>query len=40
LEGMVAKHKFGLYAEGREQSTWVKILNRNYSPEARTGRII
>jgi hypothetical protein len=31
LEGMVAKHKFGLYAEGREQSTWVKILNRNYS---------
>jgi hypothetical protein len=31
LEGMVAKHKFGLYVEGREQSTWVKILNRNYS---------
>jgi bifunctional non-homologous end joining protein LigD len=31
LEGIVAKHKFGPYVEDREQSTWVKILNRNYS---------
>jgi bifunctional non-homologous end joining protein LigD len=31
LEGIVAKHKFGPYVEDREQSTWIKILNRNYS---------
>jgi bifunctional non-homologous end joining protein LigD len=31
LEGVVAKHKFGPYVEDREQSSWVKILNRNYS---------
>jgi bifunctional non-homologous end joining protein LigD len=31
LEGIVAKHKFGPYVEHREQSTWIKILNRNYS---------
>jgi hypothetical protein len=31
LEGIVAKHKFGPYVEAREQSTWIKILNRNYS---------
>ena len=31
LQGVVAKHKFGPYVEDREQSSWVKILNRNYS---------
>ena len=31
LEGIVAKHKSGPYVTGREQSTWVKILNRGYS---------
>jgi ATP-dependent DNA ligase len=31
LEGVVAEHKFGPYVEDREQSTWIKILNRNYS---------
>jgi ATP-dependent DNA ligase len=31
LEGIVAKHKHGPYVEDREQSTWAKILNRNYS---------
>src|SRR2546425_9096237 len=31
LEGIVAKHKFGPYVAGRESSTWVKILNREYS---------
>lgn len=31
LEGIVAKHKFGGYVTEREQSTWFKILNREYS---------
>jgi ATP-dependent DNA ligase len=31
LEGIVAKHKFGPYVTEREQSTWFKILNREYS---------
>ncbi len=32
LEGIVAKQKFGPYvADEREQSTWFKILNREYS---------
>src|SRR5436309_12953120 len=31
LEGIVAKHKFGPYVIEREQSTWHKILNREYS---------
>jgi hypothetical protein len=31
LEGIVAKHKSGPYVADRESSTWVKILNRNYS---------
>jgi len=31
LEGIVAKHKSSPYATGREQSTWFKIRNRNYS---------
>jgi bifunctional non-homologous end joining protein LigD len=31
LEGIVAKQKFGPYVEDREQSTWFKILNRDYS---------
>jgi len=31
LEGIVAKHKSGLYVTEREISTWVKILNREYS---------
>src|SRR5213083_1996119 len=31
LEGVVAKQKFGLYVTDREQSTWYKILNREYS---------
>ena len=31
LEGIVAKHKFGPYVAEREQSTWFKILNREYS---------
>jgi bifunctional non-homologous end joining protein LigD len=31
LEGIVAKHKFGPYVQDREQSTWIKILNGNYS---------
>ena len=31
LEGIVAKHKFGPYVEDREQSTWIKILNRRCS---------
>jgi bifunctional non-homologous end joining protein LigD len=35
LEGIVAKHKFGPYVEDREQSTWIKILNRNYSQKVR-----
>jgi hypothetical protein len=32
LEGVVAKHKFVPYIEDRENSSWFKILNRNYSP--------
>src|SRR5207253_5445308 len=31
LEGIVAKHKSAPYVTEREQSTWVKILNRGYS---------
>src|SRR5437879_4398882 len=31
LEGVVAKQKFGPYVTEREQSTWLKILNREYS---------
>jgi len=31
LEGIVAKQKFGPYVTDREQSTWFKILNREYS---------
>src|SRR5205809_7957134 len=31
LEGVVAKQKFGPYVTDREQSTWYKILNREYS---------
>src|SRR5947208_9725584 len=31
LEGVVAKQKFGPYVTDREQSTWFKILNREYS---------
>jgi hypothetical protein len=31
LESIVAKQKFGPYVAEREQSTWFKILNREYS---------
>jgi hypothetical protein len=31
LEGIVAKQKFGPYVADREQSTWYKIRNREYS---------
>ena len=31
LEGIVAKYRFGPYVTQREQSTWFKIRNRNYS---------
>ena len=31
LEGIVAKQKFGPYVTDREQSTWYKILNLEYS---------
>jgi hypothetical protein len=31
LGGIVAKQKFGPYVTDREQSTWFKILNREYS---------
>src|ERR671922_1785122 len=31
LEGIVAKYKFGNYVTEREQSTWFKIRNREYS---------
>jgi ATP-dependent DNA ligase len=31
LEGIVAKYKYAPYVEHREQSTWIKILNRKYS---------
>jgi bifunctional non-homologous end joining protein LigD len=31
LEGIVAKYKYGDYVEDREQTTWMKILNRQYS---------
>jgi len=31
LEGIVAKNKFGAYVTERENSTWIKILNRGYS---------
>ena len=32
LEGIVAKYKYAPHTEDREQSTWIKILNRRYSP--------
>jgi bifunctional non-homologous end joining protein LigD len=31
LEGIVAKCKYAPYVEDRDQTTWIKILNRNYS---------
>ena len=31
LEGIVAKHRSGPYVSGRENSTWFKIPNREYS---------
>jgi bifunctional non-homologous end joining protein LigD len=31
LEGIVAKQKFSPYVVDRDRSTWVKILNRDYS---------
>jgi bifunctional non-homologous end joining protein LigD len=31
LEGIVAKYKYAPYSEDREQTTWIKILNRKYS---------
>jgi hypothetical protein len=31
LEGLVAKHRDGLYVSEREQSSWFKIRNRDYS---------
>jgi bifunctional non-homologous end joining protein LigD len=31
LEGIVAKHKFAPYGTVKEESTWIKIRNRQYS---------
>jgi ATP-dependent DNA ligase len=31
LEGIVAKHAFGVYVTAPERTTWFKIKNRNYS---------
>jgi bifunctional non-homologous end joining protein LigD len=31
LEGIVAKYTYGAYVPGREQTSWFKIRNRNYS---------
>jgi bifunctional non-homologous end joining protein LigD len=31
LEGIVAKHKHAPYVASREETTWIKILNPNYS---------
>jgi bifunctional non-homologous end joining protein LigD len=31
LEGIVGKHKSAPYVSSREETTWVKILNRSYS---------
>jgi len=31
LEGIVAKHKAAPYIDSREETTWVKIVNPNYS---------
>jgi bifunctional non-homologous end joining protein LigD len=31
LEGIVAKHSFGVYTEDRERTTWFKIRNPRYS---------
>ena len=40
LEGIVAKLKSGPYVSDRENSTWFKILNRNYSQrEGRDERV-
>ncbi len=36
LEGIVAKHNAGAYASERDDSSWVKVLDRNYSQ--RVGR--
>jgi bifunctional non-homologous end joining protein LigD len=36
LEGIVAKRKTGLYLSNREETTWIKVLNPNYSQ--RVGR--
>jgi bifunctional non-homologous end joining protein LigD len=36
LEGIVAKQKSATYVESREETTWVKILNPNYTQ--RVGR--
>ena len=34
LEGIVAKHSFGVYVTEQEHTTWFKIRNRNYSQMA------
>ena len=34
LEGIVAKHSFGVYVTERERTTWFKIKNKNYSQMA------
>jgi ATP-dependent DNA ligase len=31
LEGIVAKHRFGPYVMPNEETSWIKIRNRNYS---------
>jgi bifunctional non-homologous end joining protein LigD len=31
LEGIIAKMKYGNYTSEKEQSTWIKIKNKNYS---------
>jgi hypothetical protein len=40
LEGIVAKYKYAPYTEDREQTTWVKILNRHYSQKLGRLRIV
>src|SRR6266851_2196705 len=37
LEGIVAKEKFGPYVTEREQSTWFKIRNPEYSKNSWAG---
>ena len=34
LEGIVAKHSFGVYVGEQEHTTWFKIRNRDYSQMA------